>query len=98
MATLPDLLRQTLELDASDLHLTAGSPPQVRVHGELQRLDMPDLTPSETKAFAYSVLTDVQKKRFEETLELDLSSASAAWRASAATCSTSGARWRRPTA
>jgi len=73
MATLPDLLRQTLELDASDLHLTAGSPPQVRVHGELQRLDMPDLTPSETKAFAYSVLTDVQKKRFEESLELDLS-------------------------
>jgi twitching motility protein PilT len=73
MATLPDLLRQTIELDASDLHLTAGSPPQVRVHGELQRLDMPDLTPSETKQFAYSVLTDVQKKRFEETLELDLS-------------------------
>ena len=73
MATLPDLLRQTIDLDASDLHLTAGSPPQVRVDGELQRLDMPDLTPSDTKQFAYSVLTDVQKKRFEETLELDLS-------------------------
>jgi twitching motility protein PilT len=73
MATLPDLLRQTIELDASDLHLTAGSPPQVRVDGELRRLEMPDLTASDTKQFAYSVLTDVQKKRFEETLELDLS-------------------------
>ena len=73
MATLPDLLRHTIDLNASDLHLTAGSPPQVRVNGELQRLDMPDLTPSETKQFAYSVLTDAQKKRFEEALELDFS-------------------------
>ncbi len=73
MATLQELLCRTVELNASDLHLTAGSPPQVRVHGSLQRLDMPDLTPSETKQFAYSVLTDLQKKRFEESLELDLS-------------------------
>jgi twitching motility protein PilT len=73
MATLPDLLRHTIDLNASDLHLTAGSPPQVRVDGDLQRLDMPDLTPSETKQFAYSVLTDAQKKRFEEALELDFS-------------------------
>jgi twitching motility protein PilT len=73
MATLPDLLRRTIELYASDLHLTAGSPPQVRVHGELQRLDMPELTPSDTKQYAYSVLTDAQKKRFEEDMELDCS-------------------------
>jgi twitching motility protein PilT len=71
--TLPDLLRYTIEMKASDLHLTAGSPPQVRVHGELQRLEAPDLTPSETKQLAYSVLTDAQKKRFEEALELDFS-------------------------
>lgn len=73
MTTLPDLLRHTIDVNASDLHLTAGSPPQVRVNGGLQRLDMPDLTPSETKRFAYSVLTDAQKKRFEEALELDFS-------------------------
>jgi len=73
MSTLPDLLRRTLEMNASDLHLTAGSPPQVRVDGELQRLDLPELTPSDTKQYAYSVLTDAQKKRFEEALELDLS-------------------------
>jgi twitching motility protein PilT len=73
MATLPDLLRLTLEMNASDLHLTAGSPPQVRVDGDLRRLDMPELTPSDTKQYAYSVLTDAQKKRFEEALELDFS-------------------------
>jgi len=73
MPTLPDLLRRTLEMNASDLHLTAGSPPQVRVHGDLQRLDLPELTPTDTKQYAYSVLTDAQKKRFEEALELDFS-------------------------
>jgi twitching motility protein PilT len=45
----------------------------VRVHGHLQTLDLPVLGPAETKALAYSVLTDSQKKRFEETLELDFS-------------------------
>jgi twitching motility protein PilT len=73
MATLPELLRETVDMNGSDLHLTTGSPPQVRVSGELQRLEMPDLTPSETKQLAYSVLTDAQKKRFEETQELDFS-------------------------
>lgn len=73
MATLPELLRTTLDMEASDLHLTANSPPQVRVHGRLQRLNAPDLTPADTKQLAYSVLTDAQKKRFEETRELDFS-------------------------
>ena len=48
-------------------------PPQVRVHGRLTRVDGPLLTPTETKQLAYSVLTDTQKKRFEESLELDFS-------------------------
>ena len=73
MPTLPELLKETLTMSGSDLHLTAGSPPQVRVHGKLQRLGLPVLTPAETKQLAYSVLTDAQKKRFEETLELDFS-------------------------
>src|SRR5438874_55210 len=73
MATLPDLLKTTVEAGGSDLHLTTDSPPQVRVHGHLQRLQMPDLTPAETKQLIYSVLTDAQKKRFEETMELDFS-------------------------
>ncbi len=71
--TLPELLKTTIDLQGSDLHLSINTPPQVRVHGKLQRLDLPDLTPTETKQLAYSVMTDAQKKRFEETLELDFS-------------------------
>ena len=70
---LPDLLKATLDLKGSDLHLSIGSPPQVRVHGHLQKLDLPVLTPDVIKTLCYSVLTDAQKKRFEETLELDFS-------------------------
>jgi twitching motility protein PilT len=69
---LPDLLKMTLDLNGSDLHLSIGSPPQVRVDGDLRRLDFPELGPDTTKALAYSVLTDAQKKKFEEFWELDL--------------------------
>jgi twitching motility protein PilT len=71
-ASLPDLLKSTLEMGGSDLHLSIGSPPQVRVDGELQKLPLPDLTPDITKALSYSVLTDAQKKEFEESFELDM--------------------------
>src|SRR5512143_940431 len=71
--TLSDLLKKLLEMNGSDLHITTNSPPQVRVHGHLTPLDMPPLNPSDTKALAYSVLTDAQKHRFEENLELDFS-------------------------
>src|SRR6266545_3568756 len=73
MATLPELLKTTVELSGSDLHIATNTPPQVRVHGHLQRLMLPELTPSDTKQLSYSVLTDAQKKRFEETMELDFS-------------------------
>ena len=73
MATLPELLKALVEKEGSDLHITTASPPQIRVHGHLQRLPLPDLGPAETKQLAYSVLTDAQKKRYEETQELDFS-------------------------
>ena len=73
MATLPELLKTLVEREGSDLHVTINTPPQIRVHGHLQRVDGADLTASETKQLAYSVLTDAQKKRFEETFELDFS-------------------------
>jgi twitching motility protein PilT len=73
MATLPELLKKVVELEGSDLHITTQTPPQIRVHGHLQRIEGADMTPSETKQLTYSVLTDAQKKRFEETLELDFS-------------------------
>jgi len=67
------LLKTLVENGGSDLHLTINTPPQIRVHGHLQRLEGGDLTAAETKQLSYSVLTDAQKKRFEETLELDFS-------------------------
>jgi twitching motility protein PilT len=73
MATLPELLGVLVDQNGSDLHLTTNSPPQIRVDGKLRQLDLPPLNPSETKQLAYSVLTDQQKKRFEETMELDFS-------------------------
>jgi twitching motility protein PilT len=73
MPTLPELLTMTVDLHGSDLHLSIAAPPIVRIHGELRRLEFPELSPADTKALAYSVLTDAQKKRFEETLELDFS-------------------------
>jgi len=64
VATLPELLKTMVDLQGSDLHIATQTPPQVRVHGHLQRLPLPDLTPAETKSLVYSVLTDSQKKRF----------------------------------
>lgn len=72
--TLPDLLKKMTELGGSDLHITTNTAPQVRVHGHLRPLDgFPPMTPAQTKQLAYSVLTDAQKHRFEENLELDFS-------------------------
>jgi twitching motility protein PilT len=73
MPTLPELLKTLVEMDGSDLHIATSTPPQIRVHGRLARLQSPELTPTETKQLVYSLLTDVQKKRFEETMELDFS-------------------------
>src|ERR1044072_8841635 len=71
--TLSELLKKMIEMGGSDLHITTNSPPRVRVHGRLRPLEMPPLTAADTKSLAYSVLTDAQKHRFEENLELDFS-------------------------
>src|SRR5438045_9428600 len=71
--SLSDLLKRMLEMNGSDLHITTNSPPQIRVHGHLVPLDLPQMTPADTKQLAYSVMTDSQKHRFEEHLELDFS-------------------------
>src|SRR5256886_3571553 len=73
MPTLPDLLKTTVEMNGSDLHIATDTPPQIRVNGDLRRLPLPALTPADTKQLVYSVLTDSQKKRFEESMELDFS-------------------------
>src|SRR5256712_10712940 len=71
--TLSELLKKMIEMGGSALHTTTTSPPRVRVHGRLRPLEMPPLTAADTKSPAYSVLTDEQKHRFEENLELDFS-------------------------
>jgi len=73
MANMHQLLKAMIEKGASDLHITTGTPPQLRIDGKLHPLKMPPLSPQETKQLCYSVLTDAQKHRFEETNELDLS-------------------------
>ncbi len=73
MPNLEELLRAAVELDGSDLHLTANSPPQVRVDGELRALDLPRLGAEDTRELVFSALSDAQQRRFEETRELDCS-------------------------
>jgi len=68
-----DVLIEVMELGASDLHLTAGSPPMVRKRGQLQALDYPALTPQVTRETIYSFLTNDQRKKLENELQVDLS-------------------------
>jgi twitching motility protein PilT len=73
MANLHQLLKAMIEKGASDLHITTSSPPQLRIDGKLHPLKVPPLSPAETKQLCYSILTDAQKHKFEESNELDLS-------------------------
>ncbi|MEW5795628.1 MAG: type IV pilus twitching motility protein PilT [Candidatus Zixiibacteriota bacterium] len=73
MVSLRELLEQMVRMGASDLHLTAGSPPVVRVDGKLQRMPYDMLTSEETKKIAYSMLNEKQKLKFEQNWELDFS-------------------------
>jgi twitching motility protein PilT len=68
-----DVLIEVMELGASDLHLTAGSPPMIRKRGQLQALDYPPLTPQVTRETIYSFLTNDQRKKLENDLQVDLS-------------------------
>jgi twitching motility protein PilT len=73
VANLHQLLKAMVEKGASDLHVTTGSPPQLRIDGKLVPLKTPPLSPVDTKQLCYSILTDAQKHKFEEDAELDLS-------------------------
>jgi len=71
--TIQELLKEMVARDASDLHLTAGSPPQFRVDGSMQAADGPALSPQEAETLVYSLLTEEQRKRYESEKELDFS-------------------------
>jgi twitching motility protein PilT len=73
-ATMADLLQLLVDRGASDLHLTVGTYPQIRMAGKLTPLtQFEQLTPQDTQRLAYSVLNEAQKQKFEEENELDLS-------------------------
>jgi len=67
------LLKKLVDHGGSDLHLTAGSPPRIRLHGELIPLNFPPVTADQVRTLSYSVMTDQQKFRFEEDSEVDFS-------------------------
>ena len=69
--TILDLLVQLVEHGASDLHLTAGVPPTLRVHGKLLRLDYKPLTPEDVRSLAFSMIREDQRKKLEIDRELD---------------------------
>src|SRR5215210_3450764 len=67
-----DVLMEVVDRGASDLHLTAGSPPMVRVSGKLVALDLPPMTPQLTREVVYSILTNDQRQRLETDWQIDL--------------------------
>ncbi|MFA5585848.1 MAG: type IV pilus twitching motility protein PilT [Saccharofermentanales bacterium] len=67
------LLKAMVESGSSDLHITTGSPPQVRIDGHVKPMKLPPMQPVDTKRLCYSLLTDAQKRKFEEENELDFS-------------------------
>jgi len=73
MVSLRELLEEMVKMDASDLHLTVGAPPVVRVDGKLIRTQYEILSPDDTKKLAYSIMNEKQRLKFETSSELDLS-------------------------
>jgi len=71
--TITQLLEELISRNGTDLHLTVGAPPIIRIDGDLVPTNHEVLTPKVTKDLVYSLLNDEQKKRFETTRELDLS-------------------------
>jgi twitching motility protein PilT len=71
---IPELLQVLLDMGGSDLHITAGTPPTVRLHGELVRCEQyPVLTPRALQGMIYAILPQKMRERFEQELELDMS-------------------------
>ncbi len=73
MITLRELLELMVKRKSSDLHITVGSPPVLRIDGKLVKTDYDVLTPEQTKKLAYSVMNERQRQKFEENSEMDLS-------------------------
>ncbi len=70
---ISQLLQFAVQQDASDLHISSGEPPMVRVHGSMKKIKVPPLTSEQTHAMIYDIMNDAQRKLFEEHSELDFS-------------------------
>ena len=71
--SIAQLLAFAVKNNASDLHLSAGMPPMIRVDGDVKRINMPLLSHKEVHSMVYDVMNDGQRKRYEEDLEIDFS-------------------------
>ena len=67
------ILEFSMKKGASDLHLSSGSPPMIRVHGEMKKLNIPHFSKDDVHYMIYDIMNDDQKKRFEENKEIDFS-------------------------
>lgn len=70
---ISELLIFMVENNGSDLHLSAGEPPMIRIHGDMRKIDMPPLDKDEVHRMIYDIMNDQQRKLYEENLELDFS-------------------------
>jgi twitching motility protein PilT len=70
---ISDLLAFSVKNQASDLHLSAGMPPMIRVHGDIRKINLPVLDHAQVRAMIYDIMSDTQRKQYEESLECDFS-------------------------
>ena len=70
---ISELLAFAVKNGASDLHLSAGLPPMIRVHGDVRRINLPAMAHKEVHAMIYEVMNDSLRKRYEDSLEVDFS-------------------------
>ena len=70
---ISELLAFSVKNKASDLHLSAGLPPMIRVHGDIRRINVPALNNQEVRAMVYDIMSDSQRKTYEANLEVDFS-------------------------
>ena len=70
---ITDLLSFSVKNKASDLHLSAGMPPMIRVHGDVRKINLPNLSHEEVHAMIYDIMSDSQRKQYEDVFECDFS-------------------------
>ncbi|CAN4269019.1 PilT Tfp pilus assembly protein, pilus retraction ATPase PilT [Methylophilaceae bacterium] len=70
---ISDLLAFSVKNQASDLHLSADMPPMIRVHGDIRKINLPVLDHAQVRAMIYDIMSDTQRKQYEESLECDFS-------------------------